>query len=56
MLSNQEIAEIQKAVKRTLSNNCIGYNHEIDQKQLLDAIAIAVTEAIRQYDEMKHRR
>lgn len=53
MLSDQDVSDIKKAAFSNLRNNCIGFNCTIDQSRLLDAIAKAIAEAIKQYDQMQ---
>ena len=51
MISDTDIKVIKNTVKRSLENNCVGFNGVIDDKKLINAIAIAIAAAIKQYDE-----
>ena len=53
MLHEEDAKEISKVVFCSLQNNCTGFNGVVDTDRLLKAISIAVTEAIKKYDELK---
>ena len=55
MLYEEDVKKISKTVLHSLQNNCTGHNGIIDTDRLLKAISIAVTEAIKQYDELKRQ-
>lgn len=53
MLYDQDVKKIQKSAEHVIREKCTGFNQVIDPNLLPIAIAAAIAEAIRQYDELK---
>lgn len=52
MLSDQDIQDIKRAARKSL-DGCFGFNNTIDPTRLLDSIAKAISEAIKEYDQIR---